>query len=180
MKMFFLFWLMISLNFVSVYAQEAYRGKTWGASVSNLTNREYTETENDGVSDYDGYEDRKDPKVLQNVRLHNTLYFYKENKLTKVKVTIREDKEGDAEVILGYLQSTYGAEVRKENIYTGSKLYTQTRYTFQAKSGNFVEYYKNEWKDKAIFTDEFVRSNNSVRSYFVIYSPSMHANMSDW
>lgn len=173
--------LIVQCFFVFVgNAQEAFRGKMWGSTVSALPNREFSETENDGISDYDGYEDRKDPKYLNGVRLHNILYFYKDNKLVKVKVTIREDKEGDAEAILGYLQSTYGAEIRKDNIYTGSKLYTQTRYTFEGKNGNHIEYYKNDWKDKSIFTDEFVRTNNTIRSYFVIYSPTMHADMSDW
>lgn len=100
--------------------------------------------------------------------------------MSKSKLLFAKDKEGDADAILGYLQSIYGSEIKKENIYTGSRLYTQTRYTFQDKNGNYIEYYKNEWKDKSIFTDEFVRTNNTIRSYFVIYSPNMHASMSDW
>ncbi len=159
---------------------EAYRGKFWGSTPNELGQKDYWRTEYEANVLFEGYEDKKDPKTIEGVKIMHTVYFYKANKLCKVKVTLVDEKEGDAQVILGFLQSKYGAETSKLNMYTGTTQYKQTKYTFETKEGNYIEYYMNTWSDKSIFTEEYARINNPIRSYFVIYSPETREALSDW
>jgi len=159
---------------------EAYRGKFWGSTPNELGQKDYWRTEYEANVLFEGYEDKKDPKTIEGVKIMHTVYFYRANKLCKVKVTLVDEKEGDAQVILGFLQSKYGAETSKLNMYTGTTQYKQTKYTFETKEGNYIEYYMNTWSDKSIFTEEFARINNPIRSYFVIYSPETREALSDW
>lgn len=159
---------------------EAYRGKYWGSSPNELGKKDYWRTEYEANVLFEGYEDKTDPKTIEGVKIMHTVYFYRANKLAKVKVTLVDEKEGDAQVILGYLQSKYGAETSKVNMYTGTTQYKQTKYTFETKEGNYIEYYMNTWSDKSVFTEEFARINNPIRSYFVIYSPETREALSDW
>lgn len=159
---------------------EAYRGKYWGSSPNTLGKKDYWRTEYEANVLFEGYEDKTDPRTIEGVKIMNTVYFYRANKLCKVKVILVDEKEGDAQVVLGFLQSKYGAETSKLNMYTGTTQYKQTKYTFETKEGNYIEYYMNTWSDKSIFTEEFARINNPIRSYFVIYSPETREALSDW
>lgn len=171
-------------SFYTLMAQpkqiEAFRGKWWGSTPNNLGQKDYWRTEYESNVLFEGYEDKKDPRTIEGVKLLNTVYFYQNNKLSKVKVILVDEKEGDAQVVLGFLQSKYGSQTSKLNMYTGTTQYKQTRYVFETKDGNYIEYYMNEWADKSIFTEEFARINNPIRSYFTIYSPSTREALSDW